>query len=161
MRFKVLALVALAHFASAGLTAQAQQSPTDTLVGQRIETCKADLRFIIAVAQAQLRADVAGRRPSRPGAAWVVAIVDVTNNGQRADSVQGLALLKDDRNRNADWRLFNGADIVVENKLAEELGITAAWELVEPGQTIRIAAVFEVPEGVRSLRLLPNKISCR
>ena len=161
MRVLVFALAALVHLAVVGRPAEAQQSPADSLVGQQIETCKADLRFNISVAEAQLRADVAGRRPSRPGAAWVVAIVDVTNNGQRADSVQGLALLKDDRNRNADWRLFNGADIVVENKLAEELGITAAWELVEPGQTIRIAAVFEVPEGVRSLRLLPNKISCR
>lgn len=160
MRILVLALAVLAQLAAMGPPVEAQQSPAESLLGQQIQTCKADLKFNITVVHAELRSDVVGRRPSRPGGAWAVVIVDVTNHGGRADSVQGLALVRDDRNRNSDWRLFNGADIVIENKLAEELGITAAWELVEPGQSIRIAAVFEVAEGIRSLRLLPNRISC-
>ena len=160
MRYLVLVLAAVAQLAVMGPSVEAQQSPADTLLGQQVQTCKADLKFDITVVQAELRPDVAGRRPSRPGGAWVVVVVDVINHGARADSVQGLASLRDDRNRNSPWRLFNGTDIAIENKLAEELGITAAWELVEPGQSIRIAAVFEVAEGVRSLRMLPSKISC-
>lgn len=159
---RLIALLALTGALIAGgvntLAAQTP-NPAQTLVGQRATSCKLDTLFSFTVVSADWTGTVVDR-PASPSARWALVVADVTNLGTSTDYIQGRAKLRDDRDREFSWRLFNGADIYVEDDIATRYGVTASWEGFDPGITKRTVLIFEVAGDARVLTLMPDNLAC-
>jgi hypothetical protein len=137
--------------------ADAQQHPAQTLVGQQVTACKADVRLRFDVVQADWTKTIIDRTAN---GMWAVAVTDVTNLGPRLEYPQGLVKVEDNQQRIFDWTLFNGEHLYVETDLAAQYGVTPSWEGIDRGQTVRTVLIFEVAADARSLTLLPNDLAC-
>lgn len=161
-RITVFAITALALLFVTGVapaTSHAQQNPAQTLVGQQLTACKADVRFRFAVVAADWMTTIVDR-PAPMNTNWVVAVTDVTNLGPRLEYSQGLVKLRDNQQRIIPWQLFNGENLYVETELAAQYGVTPSWEGVERGVTVRTVLIFPVAADARALTLIPDDLAC-
>lgn len=152
-----LALLLLGGLAASA--SRAQQHPAQTLVGQQVTTCKADVRFRFEVVAADWSTRIVDRT-APAGTLWAVAVTDVTNLGPRLEYSQGLVQVQDDQGRLASWQLFNGENLYVETDLAAQYGVTPSWEGIERDTTQRTVLIFPVSADARSLTLLPIDLAC-
>lgn len=155
----VLALVGLLGLLGIVGTVEAQQTAAGTLAGQRISTCKDDLRFTISVVSAEAREQIADH-PASPGDGWVVVIADITNQGRRPDNAQFLANVQDDRGNVIEWTVFSDQDQYVDTDTAAEYRVTPSWQTIAPNRTVRTILFYLVPTSVRRLTLIANEIGC-
>jgi hypothetical protein len=137
----------------------AEQNPAQTLVGQQVTACKADLRFRFTVVSADWTATIIDRT-APADTMWAVAVTDVTNLGQRLEYSQGLVKVRDGRGRVFPWQLFNGEDLYVETNLAVQYGVTPSWEGIDRGATVRTVLIFPVAADAASLTLIPDDLAC-
>ena len=138
---------------------RAQHHPAQTLVGQSVSACKAEVRVRFDIVAADWSTRIVDRSTAT-NAMWVVAVADVTNLGPRLEYVQGLVGVRDERDRAFAWRLFNGQDLYVETDLAAHYGVTPSWEGFAPGITQRTVLIFAVAADARSFTLVPNDLAC-
>lgn len=117
------------------------------------------MRFRFTVASADWTTRIVDRTAT-PNSMWAVVIADVTNFGPFTDGLQGLAKVRDNQRREFSWRLFNGENIYVEDRIAEEFGLRPSWDVFIPGITERTVLLFEVAGDARSLTLLPDNLAC-
>lgn len=162
-RITLFALTAFALLLGFGTltaaTTSAQQTPAQTLVGQSVTACKADVRFRFSVVSADWTARISDR-DADPATMWAVAVADVTNLSAGFQFSQGMVKVQDDQQRLFPWRLFNGEDLYVETDTADAYGVMPSWEGIEQGATVRTVLIFPVATNARSLTLLASDLSC-
>jgi hypothetical protein len=135
--------------------APAPANPAETLVGQRATVCSYGVPIDIEVARVEWTKTVIGN--SAPGnAMWIVAFIDVTNQGTKNESLYGPASARvvDERGREFDWREYPPDPV----DLARAYGVKGWFEPFSPGITEQSVAVFQVPENVQRLTLVGKSI---
>jgi hypothetical protein len=133
--------------------AQAPANPADTLVGQRTTICSYGVPIELHVARAEWTNTLLGTGAPGNGM-WVVAIVDVTNLGQRQEGLYTFAKLQDERQREFKWAQYPPDPI----DLAAAYGVKGSYEYFMPGITEQSVISFAVAGDVRNLTIQPNPV---
>jgi hypothetical protein len=131
-------------------------NPAETLVGQRVTGCTYGVDYEIAVARAEWTKTVLGTDAPGNGM-WIVAIIDVTNLGTKA---QGLTTqpvqLRDDRGREYNVRNYPPDPV----DFSRAYGVKLAVDNFEPGITEQTVIAFQVPGDVGPLTLVGKRDFC-
>ena len=134
-------------------TASAQPTPADTLVGRSTTICSYGVPIQLQVARAEWTKSVIGATAPGNGM-WVVAIVDVTNQGLSDESLYTFAKLKDERGREFKWMQYPPDPI----DLAAAYGVKGSYESFSPGVTEQSVITFLVAGDVKTLTIEENSV---
>ena len=135
--------------------APAFANPAETLIGQRATVCSYGVPIEIAVTGVEWVKTVIGN--TAPGnAMWIVAFIDVTNQGTTNEALYGSASAKvvDERNRDFDWRQYPPDPV----DFGRAYGVKGWYENFSPGITEASVAIFQVPGDVQRLTLVGKSI---
>lgn len=130
------------------------ESPASTLLGQSAPLCKERVPISVWVERAEWT-KTAGGVVAR--GAWVLLIVQATNNGSRAQSLNIAAELRDDRNRAFPMAGMFDAPVA---GLARRYGVNDQFAEIPPHATLRVLLLFAVPRDAGTLRLVPTNWGC-
>jgi hypothetical protein len=138
---------------SAPASAQAPANPADTLVGKKATVCSYGVPIQVQVARTEWTKTVLDT--SAPGnGMWVIAIVDVTNQGLKAESLYTFFKLKDERGREFKWTQYPPDPI----DLAAAYAVKGSYESFAPGITEQSVIPFVVAGDVQNLTIEPNPV---
>jgi hypothetical protein len=142
---------------SAGAPA-APATPADTLLGQHALICSYGVLIDVQVVRTEWIKTVLGNTAPGNGM-WVMAIVDVTNQGRSAEGLYSFAKLRDERGREFKWAHYPPDP----NDLAAAYQVKVAYGFA-PGITEQSVMTFVVAGDAQTLTLLPDPLdpaSCR
>jgi hypothetical protein len=128
-------------------------NPAETLVGQSTIICSYGVRIELRVARTEWTKTVLNNTAPGNGM-WVVAIVDVTNQGTKQEGLYTFAKLKDERGREFNWAQYPPDPI----DLAAAYAVKGSFQNFAPGITEQSVITFVVPSDVRSLTILHNSL---
>jgi hypothetical protein len=132
---------------------QAPANPADTLLGKKATVCSYGVPIEVQVARTEWTKSVLNNGAPGNGM-WVVAIVDVTNQGLKAESLYSFYKLKDERGRDFKWAQYPPDPI----DLAAAYGVKGSYENFAPGITEQSVLTFVVAGDVQSLTIEPNPL---
>jgi hypothetical protein len=130
-------------------------NPAETLIGQRATVCSYGVPIEIAVTRVEWIKTLLDT--AAPGnAMWIVAFIDVTNQGTTDEGLYGSASAKvvDERNREFDWRQYPPDPV----DAGRAYNVKGWYERFSPGITEASIAVFQVPGDVQRLTLVGKSI---
>jgi hypothetical protein len=136
-------------------TTRAPATPADSLIGQRATLCAYGVETEVVVARVEWTKTLVGE--TAPGnAMWIVAFIDVTNQGTMNGGLYDSLLVRDARGREFPWRSYPPNPI----DFARMYGVKGAYENFAPGITERTVASFQVPDNVGPLTLEGKRNLC-
>lgn len=128
-------------------------NPAESLVGQVARVCSYGVPIDIQVVSVEWRKELLGT--TAPGnAMWIVALLDVTNQGTTTETLYGggSAKVTDERGRDFDWRQYP----------PDPVDFTRAYNVklsgFNPGITEQTVAAFQVPGDVQRLTLVGKSL---
>lgn len=125
-------------------------------MGQQVRACTYGIDFDIGVARVEWIKSVLGTAAAGNGM-WIVAIIDVTNAGMKA---QGLTT-RPIQVRDARGREFNVREYPPDPvDLFRAYAVRAAFQNFEPGITEQSVVTFQVPADVGPLTLVGKRDFC-
>jgi hypothetical protein len=140
---------------AAGAAPATPANPAETLVGQRATLCAYGVEIEVAVARVEWTKTIVGE--TAPGnAMWIVAFIDVTNQGTMNGSLYNSLLVRDDRGREFLWRSYPPDPV----DFGRAYGVKGSYENFAPGITEQTVASFQVPDNVGPLTLEGRRHLC-
>jgi serine/threonine-protein kinase len=134
----------------------AEPNPATSLVGQRTTACTYGVDFEIAVTRVEWTKTVIGATAPGNGM-WIVAIIDVTNLGTKAEALTTRPLqLRDERGRQYNVREYPPDPV----ELFRAYMVHAAFQAFQPGITEQSVVTFQVPDTIGPLTLAGKRDFC-
>jgi hypothetical protein len=152
----MIAAVGTARVSGPRLATAQEPSPAETLIGQRVETCKSGHTFTVDVVSAYLAPSVQGKGADA-GMAWLIVVADVANTSSERGDLYMALKVRDDRGGAFPYRSPGSRE---EIDLGYEYQVQPSFQALDVGWSDRFVFTFQVPARAMALTLLGDPIHC-